>query len=493
VIRDLPPKPVRLTIRSTLASLAVVAVFTTMTPAAFADSLDDERRRVGDEISQLGEQRSSLQGRIAGQSAAVAEADANNAAAIQALQEAEARLAEAEAQLAKAESDLKAAEELDAQRAAELEAAEIALAKAQADVAAAQAAYDSLNRRIDEEITIVTQQQGPLVNLALLLTETSAADLNHRAQLGTTLFDASALELDEAERLRFVLDEAQARADAAEQAAAEARRIAAEQLAASKEARQRAADLQAQVAQLVAERDAAAAAAEDALARERQIQADMEAENDAVEQRIQQRMAEAGKLDQQINERNRRQEEERRKREAEAQRQRDAAAKAKRDQQASSAKQKRSTSSSRSNSRPAPKPAASSSGSGFTMPSGARITSRFGMRLHPVTGIYKLHDGTDFGASCGSPIRAAADGVVTERYYNRGYGNRLMIDHGRINGYSVTTGYNHATRYTVGVGQRVKRGQTIGYVGSTGYSTGCHLHLMVWENGRVVNPMARWF
>ena len=65
-------------------------------------------------------------------------------------------------------------------------------------------------------------------------------------------------------------------------------------------------------------------------------------------------------------------------------------------------------------------------------------------------------------------------------YYNAGYGNRLMIDHGYVAASYVTTGYNHAIRYTVGVGQRVSKGQVIGYVGSTGYSTGCHLHLMVW-------------
>ena len=115
------------------------------------------------------------------------------------------------------------------------------------------------------------------------------------------------------------------------------------------------------------------------------------------------------------------------------------------------------------------------------------------MRLHPVRKVWKLHDGTDYGASCNTPLRAAADGVVTERYYNAGYGNRLMIDHGRINGKFMTTGYNHATHYTVKVGQRVKQGDVIGYVGSTGYSTGCHLHLMVWVNGKVTNPQTVGF
>ena len=72
----------------------------------------------------------------------------------------------------------------------------------------------------------------------------------------------------------------------------------------------------------------------------------------------------------------------------------------------------------------------SSAGHGFSFPVPARITSPFGMRFHPVLRYWKLHDGTDFGAACGTPIRAPRAGRVAERYYNAGYGNRLMIDHG---------------------------------------------------------------
>ena len=118
------------------------------------------------------------------------------------------------------------------------------------------------------------------------------------------------------------------------------------------------------------------------------------------------------------------------------------------------------------------------------------VTSVFGQRFHPVLHYWKLHDGMDYGAGCGAPIRAARSGVVTEQYYNAGYGNRLMLDHGNVNGRYVTTGYNHATHYVVSVGERVERGQVVGYVGSTGYSTGCHLHLMVWRDGAMVNPAA---
>jgi len=110
------------------------------------------------------------------------------------------------------------------------------------------------------------------------------------------------------------------------------------------------------------------------------------------------------------------------------------------------------------------------------------------MRMHPILHIWKLHDGTDFGAGCGTPIQAAASGTVTEEYYNGGYGNRLFIDHGNIGGAFMTTAYNHMSGYTVRVGQHVTQGQVIGYVGTTGYSTGCHLHFMLWVNGTMVNP-----
>ncbi len=120
------------------------------------------------------------------------------------------------------------------------------------------------------------------------------------------------------------------------------------------------------------------------------------------------------------------------------------------------------------------------------------ITSPFGQRFHPVLKIWKLHDGTDFGAACGTPIRAPYAGRVTQAYANGGYGNRLFLDHGSVDGRLVVTAYNHATGYIVGPGDSVRRGQVIGYVGRTGYATGCHLHLMVWLNGQLVNPMS-WF
>lgn len=430
------------------AACAVTLVCTTWTPAG-ADDLDDRSRE--------------LQRQIAAQADQVEEAHAKHDDAVAAAAEARAELADAQAALARAEEAEKKAEELDAQREAELVDAEERLKQAKADVAAAEAALDSVDRRLNEEILVTTQQSSGLLNLALIFTDVDASNLNHRAQLATTLFDSSTRQLDELETRRLALEEAQSEADAAERAASEARAAAAEQLEISQEATDKAEDLKAEVARLSDAMDAAEVAAADAVAAEEKRQRELEAENASVEQRIQDRIAAERKAEQDR-----------------------VATAASRDKVASSP-------SSSATRRPATSNNSTSSNARFSYPSSARITSKYGMRLHPVLGYWKLHDGTDFGASCNSPIRAAADGVVSERYYNGGYGNRLMIDHGRVNGTYVTTGYNHATRYIVGVGQTVTQGQVIGYVGSTGYSTGCHLHLMVWENGKVVDPMAKWF
>lgn len=118
------------------------------------------------------------------------------------------------------------------------------------------------------------------------------------------------------------------------------------------------------------------------------------------------------------------------------------------------------------------------------MPVAGRITSTYGMRMHPLLGFMRMHKGTDIGAPYGSPIYAAVDGVVQFAGRAGGYGNFIKLAHGG----GLVTGYGHMSRFAVGQGARVRRGQVIGYVGSTGISTGPHLHWEVWKNGRTVNP-----
>jgi murein DD-endopeptidase MepM/ murein hydrolase activator NlpD len=124
----------------------------------------------------------------------------------------------------------------------------------------------------------------------------------------------------------------------------------------------------------------------------------------------------------------------------------------------------------------------------YVWPSAASdyVTSFFGTRLHPILGVYKTHTGIDIGAGYGTAVLAAADGVVTTAAYDAGgYGNYLIIDHGNGN----MTLYAHMSQMSAGVGQTVTQGQTIGFVGSTGMSTGPHLHCEISVGGTRVDPL----
>jgi murein DD-endopeptidase MepM/ murein hydrolase activator NlpD len=117
------------------------------------------------------------------------------------------------------------------------------------------------------------------------------------------------------------------------------------------------------------------------------------------------------------------------------------------------------------------------------------VTSPYGYRIHPIYHYWGLHDGDDFGASCGAPLVAVHNGKVLTEYYSSVWGNRLYLNVGLVNGKFITVIYNHLSRYAASAGQVVRRGETIGYVGTTGWSTGCHLHFTVMENGHPVDPM----
>lgn len=115
-----------------------------------------------------------------------------------------------------------------------------------------------------------------------------------------------------------------------------------------------------------------------------------------------------------------------------------------------------------------------------------RIASGFGTRIDPVYKVPKYHAGLDFAAPIGTPIYATADGVVTDAGYNEGgYGNRVVLNHG----FGYETLYGHMYRVKARVGQKIKRGEVIGYVGSTGKSTGPHCHYEVHRNGTPVDPV----
>jgi len=433
-------------------AVASAVALSALVPMASGDELAARRAQVKQQIAKtkgdLGESTKALS------KAAVA------------VDKAQHRLDVASAQLATTRQELSAAEVQDSRMAVRLRIARADLGVAIAAVNAGQARLDAEQTKAGQMIRDQYQQQSNLLPVAVLLDPHSTEDVQTRLQWSTTLFDSTQAQIDRLTLLQRQLDAARVRKAELKAKVVAARHEAAANLKLKKSLELRATAEKGTVAQLVRQRKAAEDQAEADVAQDKAHYADLVKERASVEKRIAARIAKAAAE---------------RKRAAERAAAERKAGAARRSSHATSKHRHRSSGST-----------TPSAGHGFSFPVAARITSPFGMRFHPVLHYWKLHDGTDFGAACGTPIRAAYAGRVAERYYNAGYGNRLMIDHGYVGGRYVTTGYNHASHYVVHVGQRVREGQIIGYVGTTGFSTGCHLHLMVWIGGRLRNPMT-WF
>ena len=127
-------------------------------------------------------------------------------------------------------------------------------------------------------------------------------------------------------------------------------------------------------------------------------------------------------------------------------------------------------------------------GGTFLRPTNGRVTSPYGYRTHPIFKKRIFHSGVDLASPSGTPIKAANSGKVIYVGWYGGYGKVVIIDHGKINGQNTTTLYAHMSGFNTSQGKYVQRGQVIGYVGSTGYSTGPHCHFEVRVNGKTTNP-----
>ncbi len=128
------------------------------------------------------------------------------------------------------------------------------------------------------------------------------------------------------------------------------------------------------------------------------------------------------------------------------------------------------------------------SASGFIRPVPGKMNSTFGWRYHPIYHTRKFHAGDDFPVACGTPVHAAQDGQVIKETSGTAAGNKVIVSHGVMNGKVMTTSYHHLQKFAVSEGTSVKRGDVVGYVGTTGSSTGCHLHFEVHEDGTPVDP-----
>jgi murein DD-endopeptidase MepM/ murein hydrolase activator NlpD len=354
----------------------------------------------------------------------------------------ERALDEAERELDLRRAELTAAQIVDAQTQSELDAANGRLERARSALARGRRSHTA-QQQVLRSIAAETYQAGSpgLLGITLVLTSRDPSELSTQLNVVQNVMDREEATLRRLEASRLLLELQRERVAEARRDVAERRAAAAETLAHKQELETRAAEASTRVAEALEAREVAR---REALKTKR-----------ADERRLRQLRKERDKITALIK----KQQAKQRKKRSKA-----AIAKAK----------------AASKSRTAP----------LLKPVDTYITSHYGMRLHPIYRRWRLHDGTDFGARCGTPVRAAANGRVIGRYYNVGYGKRVIVSHGYLRGASVTTTYNHLSAYRARVGQRVRRGQVIGRVGTTGFSTGCHLHFMVFRNGRTVNPMS---
>lgn len=414
--------------RALVAALVALSAALTVAsaPSAPADELGNRQRRVHHQITR-----------------AQADLDDSTKALVRAtarVRDAERSLRAAQRVLAGRQADLAAAKILDAQMQSELAAANARLDSAKTALAQGRHSQQ-VQQRVLREAAAETYESGSpaLMGLTMVLTSNDPGELSTQLNVVQNVMDRETATLQRLEASKVLLKLQERQVSEAQQEVARRRAAAAESLARTKTLEARAEVASADVAKRLHERTKARRAASK--------------EKRADQRRLHQLNRERNRISALI-----------RRHEAQLRRSRSRAATAR--------------AINRSRSRTAP----------LMKPIDTYITSPYGMRLHPIYHRWTLHDGTDFGAACGTPIHAAADGRVIARYYNVGYGNRLIVADGYMRGVSISTAYNHLSRYSAYVGQYVHRGDIVGYVGTTGFSTGCHLHFMVFVNGHTVDP-----
>ncbi|MDP3969334.1 MAG: peptidoglycan DD-metalloendopeptidase family protein [Nocardioides sp.] len=430
-----------------LAAIAV-AVGVVVVPLAAADELKDRQGKVQRELRQ---QRNDAQ-------------HSSEAArrASRALSAAENKLGRAQSRLATTRGELTAARILDTQMQDKLDLAVRQLAEARRELRIGKRKVVRQEVQISRFAATSYQSGDPgLVGLAMVLRSEDPNDLTTQLNAVGNLMDREATALDRLVAARVALEKQEQEVSSLKDSVEIQRAQAAANLERRTALEQQASRAAVQVAGLVSQRESAFTSAEATKQADMRELRRLEAEQQRISA-VLKRRAEQARL--KALRQQRREERAQRQKERRAQR----------------------------TGKPAPArpPAKPTTSGGFlSKPVNGYVTSGFGYRTHPIYGYRSLHDGVDFGAGCGQPLFAPASGRVVSRYYQSAWGNRLILDHGYQRGRGLATIFNHATRYTVGVGQRVSRGQVVGYVGTTGWSTGCHLHFTVMANGRAVNPM----
>lgn len=356
--------------------------------------------------------------------------------------------------LARAEDAADAADRANAVAEQELEAAVASERKAQQQLDATTEEVADSRTRVAQFAAQIYQEQG-FGQLDMALSSTDPQQFADRIALVDTVMDVQSETMERLATEQASLTALEDHLSALRADSAEKKKQAEAALRRAQDARDAAARAKAELDRLAASQAAQASAVAGKLASEKAQLATMQAEQARLQQILKQRAAEA-------------------KRKAEAAR------------KAAAAKKKKSGSSGGGG-------GGSSSGGGskdgyLSHPTGAGwISSEYGMRYHPILRYWRLHSGRDYAAPCGTPIKAAASGTVIMAGSSGGYGNRVVIDHGLVSGKGLATTYNHLQSIRKWSG-KVSRGQVIGYEGSTGRSTGCHLHFETLQDGDFVDP-----
>lgn len=377
----------------------------------------------------LQDQRAKVRKALAKTKASIATAQSEVKAASSSLEESETRLATARRELAYVQGKLAKAREKDANIAKALKKAEKALEKSEDAVAQGEADLAEQERLIGDVARTAYQRHSRLIDFSVMLDADNVAQVADRAQWTELIFSSSATEMERLQDLQLQLEAAKQAREAARADVAEQRRQSKAQVAAVKELANDAAAREAEVARLVAENRKLRDTAMHELEASREQYDKLEKQEASITKKI---LAQAAK-DKHL----------------------------------------------KVNSK------------GFIRPVNANPGSPYGMRYHPILHYWRMHWGLDFGAKCGAPLYAMANGKVAQvlrTSQSNGLGNWTVINYGSYKGANMASGYAHQSRIVVRPGQSVKQGQVVGYVGTTGLSTGCHLHLQMYRNGTRVNP-----
>ena len=419
------------------AALAVaIGVLSLPGPQASAGELRDKQKHAHRQVEKADE--------------ALEESSAALRRATQALSRTREDLVEARAELGDVRARLQIAQQQDEEMKAALAAAEARLAQAQADVAAGKTALTTQQELVVDTITDIYEQGDPsLLAFTSILNAQTPSDITRQREANSSLILRQDNEYDDLRAAEVLLKVHENEVQEATAEVAEQRQEAADHLVEMQQLTQEALDAKENVKTKVGDRKAAEEMAAKAKRLDRRALAKAKQQEARIQKLIQEAIRKA--------------------RERARERARRAAA-------AAAAK--------------ANHGGAPIDTDGLLMrPVNGPLTSSYGYRVHPIYHYWGLHDGDDFGAPCAAPLAAVRNGKVLTEYYSSVWGNRLYLNVGLVNGKFITVIYNHLSRYAVGTGAVVNRGQTVGYVGTTGWSTGCHLHFTVMENGKPVDPM----